>query len=213
MPMTPPGSNLLVLRHGTSVWNLERRWQGQRDVPLAPLGQEQAINAANVLHGSIDAVASSTLMRAADTADIISRVASIERLDSHPELMERYASSWEGLTRAEIEATWPGGLDSPQRPDGYEGPAEVLARSLPVLEALLDRAIAEQRTLAAVTHGGVMYNLAEHIGAEVPHISNLCGMWLGRTSSGAIEMLQWFDPAAPGDSPSPPTTSGAGHIE
>ena len=36
-------TDLLMIRHGQSVWNAERRWQGQADPPLSELGELQAI--------------------------------------------------------------------------------------------------------------------------------------------------------------------------
>ena len=51
-------------------------------------------------------------------------------------LRERHAGAWEGRTRAEIDAGWPGFLESGRRPDGYEADASVLDRVLDALAAI-----------------------------------------------------------------------------
>ncbi|HEY5099343.1 MAG TPA: histidine phosphatase family protein, partial [Gaiellaceae bacterium] len=65
-------TTLLLVRHGETDWNAERRWQGHADVPLNDRGREQARVLAEQLTGeSIDAIYSSDLSRARDTADIV----------------------------------------------------------------------------------------------------------------------------------------------
>jgi glucosyl-3-phosphoglycerate phosphatase len=65
-------ATLLVIRHGRSEWNAIGRWQGHADPPLSELGRRQAILAAASI-GAVDAIVSSDLLRAAETAAIIAQ--------------------------------------------------------------------------------------------------------------------------------------------
>ena len=62
-------TRLLLIRHGQSVWNAARRWQGHSDAPLSALGFEQAAEVAATLAGErLDLLYSSDLKRAFATA-------------------------------------------------------------------------------------------------------------------------------------------------
>ncbi len=63
---------LLLVRHGETDWNRDRRIQGHSDVPLNDTGRRQAIALAKRLEGwPIDALHASDLRRAAETAAIL----------------------------------------------------------------------------------------------------------------------------------------------
>ena len=60
-------TTLLLVRHGETDWNAERRWQGHADVPLNDRGREQARVLAEQLTGeSIDALYADTLQLGED---------------------------------------------------------------------------------------------------------------------------------------------------
>ena len=95
-------TTLLLVRHGETDWNREGRWQGRSDTRLNDLGRDQARALADTLDGTIDAVYSSDLARARETAEILAAKVGLEiRLDDR--LRERGFGSWEGLTTPEIE--------------------------------------------------------------------------------------------------------------
>lgn len=97
---------ILIARHGESDWNVARRWQGHADRPLTERGREQARALAERLrHVELDAVYSSDLRRAADTAAAVS-----PEVIEVPELREVDVGSWSGLTRAEAEERFPEGV-------------------------------------------------------------------------------------------------------
>lgn len=100
-------TTILLARHGESDWNRDQRWQGHADRPLTELGRRQARELAERLAGTdLDAVYSSDLRRARETAEIIGRT---HRLDvkTMPALREVDVGSWSGLTRAEAEERYP----------------------------------------------------------------------------------------------------------
>ena len=94
-------TTLLLARHGETDWNRDGRWQGQSDTPLNELGREQARGLAESVDG-IDAVYSSDLARARETAEIVAARLGLEvKVDER--LRERSFGAWEGLTMDEIE--------------------------------------------------------------------------------------------------------------
>jgi broad specificity phosphatase PhoE len=169
-------TRLLLLRHGQSEWNAQGRWQGWADPPLTDEGRDQARRAGRAL-GPFDAVVASTLHRAADTAAIIADVLGIGPVLTDPDLRERDAGQWQGLTRDEIEAGWPGALRDGVRPDGYEGDTSVLDRVHRALARVAGRA-GDDGTVAVVTHGGVIYALEGACGEPLARIPNLGGRWI-----------------------------------
>ena len=71
-------SELILLRHGQSQWNLENRFTGWVDVPLSPKGEDEARKAGEKLKGRrIDEVFTSVLKRAIETIDLALDVAGI----------------------------------------------------------------------------------------------------------------------------------------
>ena len=100
-------TTFLVIRHGESEWNAQRRWQGQADPPLTDLGRMQAHAAVEKL-GTFDLLASSDLQRARSTAEIIGHRLGIELLPADSRLRETDVGEWQGLTVEEIEAAYPG---------------------------------------------------------------------------------------------------------
>jgi glucosyl-3-phosphoglycerate phosphatase len=95
-------TTLLLVRHGETDWNREGRWQGGSDTQLNALGREQAAALAETLDGTIDAIYSSDLWRARETAEILAAKLGLEvQLDER--LRERSFGSWEGFTTPEIE--------------------------------------------------------------------------------------------------------------
>lgn len=65
--------DIFVCRHGTTTWNIAKRWQGETDTELAPVGVEQAETTARVLQRRLPRVSrifTSDLQRARRTAEI-----------------------------------------------------------------------------------------------------------------------------------------------
>lgn len=96
--------NIYVIRHGETDWNKTLRFQGQTDVPLNELGQEQAKTLAPVLNRlQIESVYSSPLTRAFKTAEISSAELKLT-IQKDDRLKETNIGIAEGLTSDEVIA-------------------------------------------------------------------------------------------------------------
>lgn len=168
-------TRILLLRHGQSEWNAEGRWQGQSDIALTDLGRQQAFAASQRL-GVVDAIVCSDLVRASDTAQILSAQLGVGPVIVEPLFRERDAGEWSGLTTAQIEEGWPGYLAERRRPDRFEPEADALAR----LVDGLGRVHAElpDAEVIVVTHGGLVHALEHEHGIEFERLPNLAGRWV-----------------------------------
>jgi 2,3-bisphosphoglycerate-dependent phosphoglycerate mutase len=101
---------LVLLRHGQSTWNKENRFTGWTDVPLTKLGKEEARNAAKKLKENgfaFDAVFTSVLKRAVDTADIVLKEMRLKvPVFKSWRLNERHYGALQGLNKAEMAAKY-----------------------------------------------------------------------------------------------------------
>lgn len=161
---------MLLVRHGQSEWNAQGRWQGSADPPLTDLGRQQAFHAAARL-GAMDLIVSSPLIRALETAQIISAQIGVGPVLVDPDLAERSAGAWEGLTRAEIEQQWPGYLSHDRWPPGYEPHDDLMTRT----RRALNRIHAEHTggEILVLTHGGVIGALERDQGHPWERMPNL----------------------------------------
>lgn len=150
-------SELWLVRHGQTDWNLERRYQGHSDVPLNATGLQQASLAAEALAGRhYAAIYSSDLRRARTTAEIIAQRLGMEVI-LDPRLREVNFGAWEGLVAAQIHerfpVAWNARLTDTQhaRPPGGESVQDVAER----MWAALDEFTARQphHPLIVVSHG------------------------------------------------------------
>ena len=143
---------LVLLRHGRTAWNAQRRFQGQLDPPLDDVGRMQAYEVAGLVAAlRPDAIVSSDSARAWQTAEIIGAATAVVPVQE-PRLRERSLGHWEGLTREEVAeiypdeyADWIAGRDVLTR--GGETRDEVAVRAL---AAFTDQT--EVETLVFVTH-------------------------------------------------------------
>jgi broad specificity phosphatase PhoE len=155
-------TSLLLIRHGQTTWNAERRLQGQQDAPLSPQGLSQAEAVAKRLASvSLDAIVTSDLMRACHTAETINRFHCLP-LFGRSDLREVNLGQWEGRTVTELEkdaseadllAKWR--TDSvANRPPGGERLEELQTRVINALEQIVQQHPRDR--VAVVSHGGVI---------------------------------------------------------
>ena len=149
----------MLWRHGQTVWNAERRFQGQSDIPLDETGQAQAERAARLLAAlRPDLIVSSDLSRAAQTAAPLARLTGLEvTLDK--DLRERHGGRWEGLTDTEIRTRYPVEHANWTPPDGEPSPvvADRVAGALyRIAEAAAGTENAEPGLAVVVSHGAAL---------------------------------------------------------
>jgi broad specificity phosphatase PhoE len=161
-------TTILLVRHGETDWNRDRRVQGHTDVPLNDVGRDQAETlAAELASQPFSAVYSSDLARALDTARILASVRSLP-VTTEPALREKSFGTWEGLTEVEVLARFPD-AHAGAWGDG-ESTEEMAARVLAGLRAIV--AAHPGETVLVVTHGGPMRAVLRECGAEDGPIAN-----------------------------------------
>jgi len=176
---------ILLVRHGQSEWNAEGRWQGQADIALTDLGRSQARSAATLV-GSFDVIASSPLMRAAETAYILSIELGIGPIVAVPELIERSAGEWSGLTKDDIEREWPGYLSRDERPPSYEHDDELWIRVEAGIRTVTELLPNKHDEALVVAHGGLIYLLEARSGENRGRMPNLGALWVNIGADGTI---------------------------
>lgn len=158
-------TTIILVRHGTTTWNHERRYQGQLDIPLDANGEQQAVQAGNRLKNEhIAAIYSSTLSRASRTAEIISQqLGGNLPVQQVAGLMEIDVGTWSGLTPPEVKERFPAEYEAFERDkNSPRGGGEsrqqlqdrLVAAITPIVQSHPDA------TVVAVTHGAVIKTLA-----------------------------------------------------
>ncbi|HXJ84462.1 MAG TPA: histidine phosphatase family protein [Candidatus Methylomirabilis sp.] len=158
---------LLLARHGQSVANAVRRFQGSQDVALSDLGRRQAAALGAALRpGRLSHVYASPLVRARLTAEAVVAELGVP-LTLVDDLRELSLGEWEGCTVDEIRAQ-PGDpyarwVRDPVRhvPPGGEPLADVQERALRAIDAIAGRHPDGDRVLV-VSHGGVISACLAH---------------------------------------------------
>lgn len=105
---------IYLCRHGQTVFNAVRRYQGQVDSPLTALGRAQALAMGRRLAGLVGAdctLWASPLGRAQETMALILSETGPLSVVTDPRLMEVGMGAWDGLDDIEIEAEFPGARD------------------------------------------------------------------------------------------------------
>jgi probable phosphoglycerate mutase len=100
-------TRLVLVRHGETDWNRDGRYQGQADPPLNAAGREQARLLASRLQGlPIEAIYSSDLQRAAETAGLVAEALGLP-VSVDARLREIRLGMWEGRLVEEIIREYP----------------------------------------------------------------------------------------------------------
>lgn len=171
-------TTLLLVRHGETNWNAERRWQGHADIPLNERGRKQAAELAERLAAErIEAIYTSDLSRARDTADLVGARLGVAVV-ADPDLREIDVGPIEGLTAEEAKPF-----------DGWQGePKEAHATRILTAIGRIARRHPHGRVLV-VTHGGSMRRVHEHLGLADDGPFENCAVWACVHEGGVVRAL------------------------
>ncbi len=151
-------STVILLRHAEAEGNAERRFIGQHDVGLSPLGRRQAeALTRRLMTMPVTRIISSDLKRCLGTVESFAAGAGLP-IETDPRWREIANGQWGGLLADQIAERWPdawqryrGGEDV-DRPDG-ERWADVRVRVVSAFEELADQ-LTENDLVVVSTHGG-----------------------------------------------------------
>lgn len=152
---------IILVRHGETIWNKEGRVQGVSDIELSNVGQNQARRLARSLKDRpIRAIYASPLKRAYQTASFINDYHNID-IQTDPGLMEMDQGDFEGQTYKELRAyaqdflkQWTADPAAVTMPNG-ESFHDVQARAWRVIERIIAHAedalvVSHNFTIAAI---------------------------------------------------------------
>lgn len=209
VPEAPAGATtILLIRHGETAWNAERRLQGHLDIALNAEGERQAAAlAATLADEPIDRIVSSDLMRARQTAEAIVRARGRDAglsLEQDRALRERCYGGFEGLLYSEIAdrfplefAAWQARHVDAEVPPG-ENRGETFRQFFErATEAIEGHAAGHPgKTLALVAHGGVLecaYRAALGLPLETPRDFKVHNASINRfvVEEGRLRLVSW----------------------
>ncbi len=166
--------NFYLVRHGQTDWNILKKMQGTEDIPLNDIGRKQAASCAQALSTiSFEAIYTSPLSRAVETAQIISSYHNNIPVIIEPGLIERDYGEGAGLTYKEFHNSYP---EYPHvLPNGMEESDKLRSRI-----CLAVRSCAEKHhnaTILLISHGASI-NAFLHLvsdgicGSGITHLKN-----------------------------------------
>jgi broad specificity phosphatase PhoE len=177
-------TELVLARHGETTWNVEKVFRGRADVALNEVGIRQAELLGSYLSNwKLEAVYSSPLRRALDTANI---VASCQKVAVRiaDDLVDFDYGEWQSLTEPEVKRLYPALVtewhNNPHkiRMPGGEGLEDVRRRAVELVDGILSR---HQGKVLLVSHRVVLKVLICHLlGLDNSHFWNIrqdvCGI-------------------------------------
>ncbi|HEU4373523.1 MAG TPA: histidine phosphatase family protein [Telluria sp.] len=203
-----PITNIVLIRHGETAWNAERRLQGHIDIALNTEGLRQADALGAALAGEhFDAIVASDLQRARQTADAVAATRGMP-VGQDAGLRERCFGGFEGLLYAEIEQHYPVEFAAWQARD-VDAPMPPGPRQAETFRQFYDRTIGTMlrlaqahagQTIALVAHGGVLecaYRAALGLPLETPRTFPVLNASINRftADNGALKLLSWGEVA------------------
>lgn len=189
------GPRLLLVRHGETEWNRQKRFQGQIDVPLNDNGREQSKAAAEFLKNiEIDLAITSPMLRPKETAETILKYHSEVQLELLPDLQEISHGLWEGKYENEIEESYPGLLkewqnapETVQMPEG-ENLQQVWDRAIAAWQSIVAKYSQQPKTILVVAHDAINKAILAHLFNLGPE-----HFWNFKQGNGAVTVIDYPD--------------------
>lgn len=170
-------SQLVIIRHGQSQWNLENRFTGWVDVELSPLGEEEARKAAEMLKGyKFDIAFTSALKRAQKTLETILEITGQAGIPvvQDAALNERMYGDLQGLNKAETAEKfgdeqvhiWRRSYDI--APPNGESLKDTAARVLPYYHKEIEPLLKQGKNIIISAHGNSLRALIMYLEGLTP---------------------------------------------
>lgn len=191
------GPRFLLVRHGETNWNREKRFQGQIDVPLNEQGWTQSGQAAVFLKDiPIDGAVTSPMLRPKETAEIILQKHPEVQLDLNDNLKEISHGLWEGKLEAEIQEEfgdelerWKNAPETVQMPEG-ENLQQVWDRAITAWNEILAATPANPAdrptTVLVVAHDAVNKAILGYLVGQGPE-----SFWVFKQGNGAVTVIDY----------------------
>ncbi len=187
----PPTTRILLIRHGQSHGNAERRFGGHSPTPLSELGfaQAEAVGRALAREG-VTAIYTSDLLRAVQTAEPLARETGLG-LNLSDAFRERSVGRMEGLTFEEAARQFPAEYAALLRRDfehvllGGESYRQLLDRAARELDAAAERH--RGGTVAVFSHTGAICILVLHLMGALD-APDLRPVWVSTSNCGVTRV-------------------------
>ena len=151
-------TKLILVRHGSTSWTKNKRYQGVSDVPLSREGIKQAKNVAKRLKKeNIGLIYTSKLRRAIQTTEQINKFHELPIIKKN-ELNERSYGKWGGLTKEQVREKYPRGYERYHknkygvRPTGGESLLDLRKGLKKFIETVINKN--KEKTILISTHNG-----------------------------------------------------------
>jgi probable phosphoglycerate mutase len=195
-------TELILIRHGETDWNVEHRIQGHLDIPLNEAGLAQADAIGVRFRGEkVDVLISSDLCRAMQTVNPIANVCGLPVLRD-VRLRERHLGVLQGKTTEQAQQLAPTAFEvfrsraTDAALEGGESLAEFAQRVINTLTELAQTY--RNKRIVAVTHGGVVdiaYRHANKTPLDAPRLFPIHNASVNtlRASASGFELVSWSD--------------------
>jgi probable phosphoglycerate mutase len=199
-------TEIFLIRHGETDWNVEKRLQGHLDIALNAEGERQAAALGRALaEESVDAVYASDLQRAMQTALAIAAPRGMQ-VRVERELRERSYGAFEGLLHGDIHARYPEAyamlrardIDAryPMGVQQAETLREFSQRAIGVITRLANAH--RNKKIVIVSHGGLLeciYRAANALDLSPPRDFDIKNASINRLvwDGTALRIVQWSD--------------------